>query len=83
MVPIHELLNRIRWDPEFGRGQFEIAYLDRLEKELVRVSFERIHFTSGNHFSFETIDADGVGHTVPFHRVKAAYQDGVLIWQRR
>jgi uncharacterized protein (UPF0248 family) len=28
MTPLHELLNRIRWDPEFGRGQFKIGYLD-------------------------------------------------------
>jgi hypothetical protein len=28
VIPIHELLARIRWDPEFGRGRFEIGYLD-------------------------------------------------------
>jgi len=25
MIPIHELLHRIRWDPEFGKSDFEIA----------------------------------------------------------
>ena len=30
MIPIHELLNHIRWDPEFGRGHFELAYWDRV-----------------------------------------------------
>jgi len=29
MIPIHELLARIRWDPEFGAARFEIAYFDR------------------------------------------------------
>jgi uncharacterized protein (UPF0248 family) len=30
MIPIHRLLNRIRWDPGFGRGRFVIGYYDRL-----------------------------------------------------
>jgi len=28
VIPIHELLARIRRDPEFGRGRLEIGYLD-------------------------------------------------------
>jgi len=38
MTPIHELLARIRHDPEFGRGQFEIGYFDRREGVVHRVS---------------------------------------------
>ncbi|MFW5774687.1 MAG: RNA repair domain-containing protein, partial [Chitinivibrionales bacterium] len=29
MVPIHQLLSRIRWDPGFGDASFEIVYEDR------------------------------------------------------
>ena len=29
MIPIHELLNRIRWDAEFAKGTFELGYYDR------------------------------------------------------
>ncbi|MBW1963074.1 MAG: DUF504 domain-containing protein, partial [Deltaproteobacteria bacterium] len=25
MIPVHELLNRIRWDKDFGKGSFEIG----------------------------------------------------------
>ena len=39
MTPIHELLNRIRWDPEFGRGRFEIGFFDRHEGVIRCVSF--------------------------------------------
>jgi hypothetical protein len=31
MTPIHELLNRILWDKEFGQGRFEIGFYDRRE----------------------------------------------------
>jgi MJ1316 RNA cyclic group end recognition domain len=27
MTPIHELLNRIRWDKGFGSGEFEIGWI--------------------------------------------------------
>ena len=29
MIPIHELLNRVRWDPEFAKGNFQLGYYDR------------------------------------------------------
>ena len=34
MTPIHELLNRIRWDPEFAKGNFELGYYDRAEDRI-------------------------------------------------
>lgn len=42
MIPIHTLLARIRWDPEFGRGRWEIAYLDKTRPALVRLPFGEI-----------------------------------------
>ena len=37
MIPIHQLLSRIRWDPEFGRGTFDLGYFDRVEERVVIV----------------------------------------------
>jgi len=82
MIPIQDLLNRIRWDPEFGRGRFELSYYDRVEKALVRVPFERLTFPPGDHFFLEAVDADGEVHTVPLHRVREVSRDGVVIWRR-
>lgn len=42
MIPVHELLNRIRWDKEFGQGRFEIGFFDRYEDVTHRVAFHRI-----------------------------------------
>ena len=44
VTPIHELLARIRHDPEFGRGQFEIGYFDRREGTIHRVALKEIVF---------------------------------------
>jgi uncharacterized protein (UPF0248 family) len=82
MIPLHELLSRIHWDPEFGRGEFKLAYYDRVSDGLVYVPLSQVHQDADSHFSFELTDAEGVLHSVPYHRVKEVWKDGVLIWQR-
>ncbi|HET9700723.1 MAG TPA: DUF504 domain-containing protein [Burkholderiales bacterium] len=81
MVPIHELLARMRWDPEFGRGEFELAYLDRMQRGLVRVPLREVEVLPGHEF-IRFSDAGGVAREVPLHRVREVYRDGRLIWRR-
>ena len=82
MQPIQALLNRIRWDGEFGRGEFVIGYYDRLEQDIIKVPLKALHFSEDDHFGFQFIDSDGELHSVPLHRVKEVYKDGELIWHR-
>ena len=82
MQPIDELLNRIHCDPEFGSGHFEIGYYDRMEKEIIRVSFNEVTQLPGNKFSFHVYDEDGIVHSVLMYRVQEVYKDGELIWKR-
>jgi uncharacterized protein (UPF0248 family) len=82
MIPIHELLSRIRWDAEFGRARFEIGYYDRLLDTLQRVAFREIVFPSGARQVFEIIDEDGQVRRIPFHRVREVARDGQVIWRR-
>jgi uncharacterized protein (UPF0248 family) len=82
MIPIQELLSRIRWDPEFGRGKFIIGYYDRIEAQIIKVPLARIAFATDSPASFDAIEADGSVHSVPYHRVREVYRDGELIWQR-
>ena len=82
MIPIHELLARIRWDPEFGRARFELAYLDRKRRALVRLPLERIRLSAQDRFGFEAMEEDGSAHSVPYHRVRAVWRDGELVWSR-
>ena len=42
MMPVQDLLHRIRWDPQFGKGEFEIGYDDRVAGRVVRVPFWRV-----------------------------------------
>ena len=82
MIPIHELLNRIRWDKDFGRGRFEIGYFDHLERKVIRIPMRELHFEQGNSFSFDLHTPEGEVITIPFHRIREVYRDSVLIWSR-
>lgn len=82
MIPIHELLNRIHWDKEFGQGDFKIGLYDRVEDKIIFVSLKEMHFLENDHFSFEIIDHDGISHSIPFHRIRQVYKNDELIWNR-
>jgi uncharacterized protein (UPF0248 family) len=82
MIPIHELLNRIRWDPEFARGTFELGYYDRIEHRVILVSFKEVSFLTDDPHALRLVDAEGRIHRVPLHRVREVYKEAQLIWQR-
>jgi uncharacterized protein (UPF0248 family) len=82
VIPIHELLHRILWDPEFGKGEFEIGYENHVAGRVVRVPFRRVHLERGERFAFEAVEDDGSTHRVPFHRVREVWRDGESIWRR-
>jgi uncharacterized protein (UPF0248 family) len=82
MQPIHELLHRIQWDPEFGQGRFELAFLDRTTHDNIRLPFANITFVPGEHYFFHYQDAAGNEHSVPLHRIKAVYKNDERIWHR-
>lgn len=82
MQPVQDLLNRIRWDEEFSKADFTIAYYDRVEGCLIYVPFKEIQFDAADHFAFQVVDDDGVSHTIPLHRVKTVCRNGKEIWHR-
>ncbi len=82
MIPIYELLSRIRWDKDFGKGTFEIGYFDHVEVKVIRVPLGELHFEPGNSFSFDLHTLEGSVITIPFHRIREVHREGLLIWSR-
>lgn len=82
LIPIHELLSRIRWDKEFGKGEFVIGYYDRIEDRIIRVPMCELTFKPNEHFSFELENHEGELHSIPLHRIREVLKDGQLIWHR-
>jgi uncharacterized protein (UPF0248 family) len=82
VIPIQDLLHRIRWDADFGKAEFVIGYYDRVARRIVRVPYRDILVPKADHFAFSAADADGYVHDVPLHRVREVWRDGILIWHR-
>lgn len=82
MQPIHELLARIRWDAEFAKSRFVVGYWDRVEAKVLHADLREITWDADNPSFFDLIDGGGITHSIPFHRVREVWRDGVLIWQR-
>ena len=82
MTPIHELLSRIRWDAEFGRGWLEIGFFDRHAGVIQRVAFRDVEFPKSGEHLFQFVDEAGQHRRVPFHRIREVWRDGARIWQR-
>lgn len=82
MIPVQDILNRIKWDKRYGKGRFDIGYYDRILDKIIIVPFKEIHFVQENHFLFEIEDNEATIHTIPYHRVREIYKNGQLIWKR-
>ncbi len=82
MIPIHELLSRIRWDPEFAKGDFQLGYYDRGEDGVILVPLKEVTFPEDNPQVFHVIDLEGQVHRIPLHRVREVYKDCQRIWNR-
>ena len=82
MMPIHELLDRIRWDEAFGNAEFVIGFYDRVADRIQRVPLDRIQFVEGDHYFFHFFDDEGVEHSVPLHRIREVVRNGERIWHR-
>lgn len=82
MQPLEQLLDRIRWDPAFGKGTFAIGYHDRVLRREIVVPLASVRIGSDGPRSFTFEDDDGVTRTIPLHRVRVVYKDGAAIWRR-
>ncbi len=82
MTPIHELLNRVRWDPEFSKGDFQLGYYDRAEDRIIRVPLKELSFPEDSPLTFQLTDLEGRVHRIPFHRVREVYKNSQRIWHR-
>jgi uncharacterized protein (UPF0248 family) len=82
MQPLEELLDRIKWDVEFGKGAFALGYYDRVAHEEHVVRFESVTMDPQRPGTFVVQDETGSIVHIPLHRVRTVFKNGVVIWQR-
>jgi uncharacterized protein (UPF0248 family) len=80
--PLQDLLARITWDPEFGKGRFALGYEDRMVPEETVVPFAAVRFDAARPGTFSIQHEDGSVARIPLHRVRTVYRNGEAIWRR-
>ncbi|MEM4266850.1 MAG: DUF504 domain-containing protein [Candidatus Nanoarchaeia archaeon] len=76
MVPIKELLNKIKWDKKENKKDYEIGYWDRIMGKEIRINYGEIESFDDEFFKLT--------HTqIPLHRIRRVYKKGKLVWERR
>jgi uncharacterized protein (UPF0248 family) len=80
--PLQDLLARITWDPEFGKGRFALGYEDRMVPEETVVPFAAVRFDAARPGTFSIQHEDGSVAHIPLHRVRTVYRNGEAIWRR-
>ena len=79
MQPIHELLNKIKWDKRENPNEYFIFYYDRILKKLIQIPYNKIKRIEG---SFMVLDNEDESN-VPLHRIKKAEKDNIVFWERK
>jgi len=78
MQPIHELINKIKWDKRENPDQYSIFYHDRILKRLIKIPYNEIKRIEG---SFMVLDNEEET-SIPLHRIKKVVKDNIIVWQR-
>ena len=79
MIPIQDLLNKIKWDKRENSKQYAIFYFDRIKKTLIKIPYTKIKRIDG---SFIVLDNEEESN-IPLHRVKRVMKNVVVVWERK
>ncbi|MBI2658221.1 DUF504 domain-containing protein [Candidatus Woesearchaeota archaeon] len=79
MLPIHQLLNKIKWDKRENPEEYSILYLDRILNKLIQIPYTSIKKIEGSFMVLENVDETNI----PLHRIKKVMKNNVVVWERR
>lgn len=77
MIPIKDLINKIKWDKRESPKNYSLVYIDLgKKKELAYTSIKRLE---GN---FMIIERNREETEIPLHRIREVKKKGRIIWTR-
>ncbi len=76
MVPIIDLLNKLKWSSEGKKEVYELCYYDRITGKEKRIEYKNIKGFDNQFFNLGDKE-------IPLHRIKKVYKNGKLIWERK
>ena len=79
MQPIHQLLNKIKWDKRENPDDYIIFYYDRILKKLIQLPYNKIKRIEG---SFMVLDNEEESN-IPLHRIRKVAKNNAFVWERK
>ena len=79
MIPIQDLLNKIKWDKRENPKQYTIFYFDRILNKLISHPYTKIKKLEG---TFMVLDNEEESN-IPLHRVKKVMKSNEVVWERK
>jgi len=76
MIPIRDLLNKIKWDKRQNPKDFTIFYFDRITKENKEIKYASIKKIEDN---FLILDEET---NIPLHRIRLVKRKNITVWKR-
>lgn len=80
MQPIHELLNKIKWDKRENPEEYSIYHFDRISKTLIKINYIDIKRFEDN---FIIIERNNEEVNIPMHRIKKVTKKDFVVWERK
>ncbi len=77
MIPIKDLINKIKWDKRENPEDYILIYID-LDKEK-QISYTEIKRLEGN---FMILEKQGQEVEIPLHRIRKVKKNNKIIWKR-
>ena len=79
MIPIKDLLDKLKWDKRFNPEEYTLYYHDRVKDELISVDYTKIKRIEG---SFMIIERDCEEVSIPLHRIHKVMKGKMNVWRR-
>ncbi len=79
MLPIKDLLNKIKWDKKENPEEYTLFYFDRILNNLIPIPYNKIKRLEG---SFMILDSEDETN-IPLHRIKKVTKNKIVVWERR
>lgn len=77
MLPIHQLLNKIKWDKGENPKDYSIFYCDRIENDLIKIPYTKIKRLEDSFMILNNIDDSNI----PLHRIKKVTKNNEIVWE--
>jgi uncharacterized protein (UPF0248 family) len=79
MIPIQDLLNKLKWDPYEEPFSYSVFYWDRIAKKLREVKYRDIVDVRDGYMTIVRQESEVM---IPLHRIRVVKKAGVTVWDR-